>query len=82
MWRSRIHLLSLAGLANASGSPGAGSAGFGRGGRLHQEVRYLLRGGFGMAGWTQLHWLPSQAKQFMKGAGARASSTKVWLCMQ
>ena len=73
MWRSGIHLLSLAGLANASGAPGAGLAGFGRGGRLQQGVRLVLlrcRSGFGMAGWTEILWFGPQAKQFMKGAGA------------
>jgi hypothetical protein len=44
-------LLSLAGLANAAGAPGAGPEGFGRGGRLLRELRSFAflkdRGDFG-----------------------------------
>jgi hypothetical protein len=37
---------------------------------LRSSILLRGRGGFGMAGWTEILWFGPQAKQFMKGAGA------------
>jgi hypothetical protein len=72
MWRSGIHLLSLAGLANASGPPGAGLAGSVYGGQVREYGLCSYWAEIVTGGWldTEILGLRPQAKQFMKGASA------------
>ena len=73
-------MLSLAGLANASGAPGAGPVGFGRGGRLQGSEFVLQQAAVisGLIGWTRFlgqseglaPLVESTGNKSMKGAGA------------